>query len=704
MKPPKLLCNRCLAVSSVTVWSAGNWCCVRCLAGSAMAAGSTSLVAEGGLGEGGGRLCVCPLRCRLGGLGAGAGGLDELVVGLCEPRARVADHRRGLVQHLHLLLHVVRVRARCFHPLHLGALIRHLLFVRRQVLVQPLAAARLDFESARDLLLVCHFVVVVVSRGGDVGRSAADRMAAATEVLRQATSIGAPSFVYVMERWRDNPEYIWPGVLHCERVGEPDAVPAPAPAPAPDAATPRTMIATRRRITPKDCAGGCVFEDVLTFDVARGPRYTVTFEPQVETWRVLPRFYPKVKKYIFVYQEGEPSPTVSVEVVFFDNDAGGYAELVKSIAIKALAKLEKWGKVGPAYKKRVNHDQLVSKVDYIRCYDRLKKKYRHWFAQWKDVRQCSQKHVYEDIGIAAFLVCLCDIEDKIRVGTNEEDDKSRPPHRSFVDLGCGNGLLAHVLSSEGFTGYGVDLNERNVWNQYDRTITKLLAQQFDPSTASFNVEWLIGNHADELTPWVAVIASRCSYYTKFINLPCCFHGLSGMFDRSDRKLGKYKTYINWLGELGEQCGFQMELEWLRIPSTKNACWVGRRRTFAPSDAAAAAAIRTCVDALIAPHVPFECRRIGGRNAAHTHGEGAENDAVAEPVAEVGMDALKPEAECAKPEAGATKNPGVDVATKSEADPTKKPEDDANVEAPCSKLTAGDDTTKKPADAQQVAGK
>lgn len=33
--------------------------------------------------------------------------------------------------------------------------------------------------------------------------------------------------------------------------------------------------------------------------------------------------------------------------------------------------------------------------------------------------------------------------------------------QTFVDLGCGNGFLVHILTSEGYKGYGIDLNEVN---------------------------------------------------------------------------------------------------------------------------------------------------------------------------------------------------------------------------------------------------
>jgi len=37
---------------------------------------------------------------------------------------------------------------------------------------------------------------------------------------------------------------------------------------------------------------------------------------------------------------------------------------------------------------------------------------------------------------------------------------------SFIDMGCGNGLLVHVLNSEGYSGVGLDVRSRKMWAQY----------------------------------------------------------------------------------------------------------------------------------------------------------------------------------------------------------------------------------------------
>lgn len=51
-----------------------------------------------------------------------------------------------------------------------------------------------------------------------------------------------------------------------------------------------------------------------------------------------------------------------------------------------------------------------------------------------------QKFVYEDVAIATYLILLFEEERK-----ETGDDKKQ----SYVDLGCGNGLLVHILNSEG---------------------------------------------------------------------------------------------------------------------------------------------------------------------------------------------------------------------------------------------------------------
>lgn len=69
--------------------------------------------------------------------------------------------------------------------------------------------------------------------------------------------------------------------------------------------------------------------------------------------------------------------------------------------------------------------------------------------------------MYEDIAIATYLLILWQ-----RERTLCADSQKR---QSFVDLGCGNGLLVYILSAEGHRGVGIDLRKRGIWDQYPVT-------------------------------------------------------------------------------------------------------------------------------------------------------------------------------------------------------------------------------------------
>ena len=62
-----------------------------------------------------------------------------------------------------------------------------------------------------------------------------------------------------------------------------------------------------------------------------------------------------------------------------------------------------------------------------------------------------EKFVHEDVAIAAYLILLWE----------EEEEKA-----TFLDLGCGNGLLVYILSREGYAGRGVDIRRRKIWDAY----------------------------------------------------------------------------------------------------------------------------------------------------------------------------------------------------------------------------------------------
>lgn len=71
---------------------------------------------------------------------------------------------------------------------------------------------------------------------------------------------------------------------------------------------------------------------------------------------------------------------------------------------------------------------------------------------WPECTDAS-KFVYEDLAITAYLLLLWEL--------NESKEK-----QTFVDLGCGNGLLVYILTKEGHSGVGLDVRKRNIWSMY----------------------------------------------------------------------------------------------------------------------------------------------------------------------------------------------------------------------------------------------
>ena len=118
--------------------------------------------------------------------------------------------------------------------------------------------------------------------------------------------------------------------------------------------------------------------------------------------------------------------------------------------------------------------------------------------------------------------------------------------------------------------------------------------------------FIISNHADELTPWTPVLASIFNS-SGYISIPCCSWAFDTKFERSRLReynaflelqsqekeeeatfvetlnLGgdagshssAYSVYRIWLAKLSLACGWDLESETLRIPSTRNWAIVGK---------------------------------------------------------------------------------------------------------------------------------
>ncbi|NXI43793.1 TRM44 methyltransferase, partial [Galbula dea] len=240
-----------------------------------------------------------------------------------------------------------------------------------------------------------------------------------------------------------------------------------------------------------------------------------------------------------------------------------------------LSKLAKWS-VEQKPKEFKSTLSLISVAKYREVYQDLKEKYKEMVKVWPEVTD-PEKFVYEDVAIATYLLVLWE---------EERRKKGLPKKQSFVDLGCGNGLLVHILNNEGHSGRGIDVRRRKIWDMYGPE-THLEESTIMPGDTHLfpDTDWLIGNHSDELTPWIPVIAARSSYLCCYFVLPCCFFDFHGKYSRRQSKKTQYREYLDFVAQVGFVCGFHVEEDCLRIPSTKRVCLIGRNRSYPPTESA-----------------------------------------------------------------------------------------------------------------------
>ncbi|XP_011870836.1 PREDICTED: probable tRNA (uracil-O(2)-)-methyltransferase [Vollenhovia emeryi] len=247
---------------------------------------------------------------------------------------------------------------------------------------------------------------------------------------------------------------------------------------------------------------------------------------------------------------------------------------------KFLPRLTRWMDTEHgAVDQRISSLSLVSVERYTQLYNRLKGKYGAGMVSAWPENTDPAKFVYEDVAIATYLLLLWEKE-RLETGAQEP--------QSFVDLGCGNGLLVHILSSEGHRGTGIDLRRRKIWDLFPEG-TRLQVGTIVPSSDTVfpGVDWVIGNHSDELTPWIPVIAARSSYECRFFLLPCCAYEFDGSkYRRRIASESQYSDYMSYVRGVCEGCGFLTLTDRLRIPSTKRICFVGWKRTYARENIAA----------------------------------------------------------------------------------------------------------------------
>ncbi|CAH0046405.1 unnamed protein product [Clonostachys solani] len=323
----------------------------------------------------------------------------------------------------------------------------------------------------------------------------------------------------------------------------------------------------------------------------------IIYLPHVESAQETPFYHPKVKGVAHLHEWDPTTGTGSISVLFLPFLGHPLSDnKLQRTAFHLLQIIHKHGESAD-YVKRVHHDMVVPRATFQDRYAGLKGKYaRRLIESWSEQTDPT-KHIFEDLGIAAFLIELWSC-----MYTADS------PFPGFVDIGCGNGLLVHILNLEGYHGWGFDARSRRSWEQYksqnDLTASgtsleeRLLlphlvagdaAELHDKLPGSVGIHdgrfppgtFIVSNHADELTPWTPLlaVASNCP----FISIPCCSHNLGGDKYRppppKDKTKGAstYASLVEWVTEIAEDCGWVVETEFLRIPSTRNTALLGRSR-------------------------------------------------------------------------------------------------------------------------------
>ena len=367
----------------------------------------------------------------------------------------------------------------------------------------------------------------------------------------------------------------------------------------------------------------------------------VTYLPHISSAAESPFYHPAVRAigFLHTFNPQTQQGSISIHYSFFESEPRS-AKLERT-AQHLLAVLLRHGTgCAAGYIKRVNHDVIIPQAVVQNTYARLKVKYaRALFSIWVESTDPT-KHVYEDLSIAAFL---------IELWAEMYQDIEFP---GFVDIGCGNGLLVHILLEEGYNGWGFDARRRKSWaihsfkaqenlkelvlipsilqtnattassqtlnsvpatspieapapflesattvrgnqenNSNNADMTKTTIEQTS-TTAITNGEFpkgtfIISNHADELTPWTPILGNLSE--SPFMMIPCCSHDLGGAKFRAPHpkqpkaSSSTYASLVSWVSKIAEDCGWVVEKEMLRIPSTRNAAIIGRHRETAFQD-------------------------------------------------------------------------------------------------------------------------
>ncbi|KAF2708276.1 DUF1613-domain-containing protein [Pleomassaria siparia CBS 279.74] len=331
----------------------------------------------------------------------------------------------------------------------------------------------------------------------------------------------------------------------------------------------------------------------------KAERYLVVYLPHATDPDKIPFYHPKIRGLAILYtyhptvSPGKPLGTLSLYYDLFPQRP--LDNRMTRTALKMLEIIHKHSRGRMAgYQKRVHHDIVIAQKPFQDTYAYLKGKYcKGLIDAWVE-QTPAEKHVFEDLGIAAFLIELwtgmygggnsaqesAEFKGEEMQGAerNEEIDlerananakaKAKTNFPGFVDIGCGNGILVWILNQEGWSGWGFDARRRKTWATFDSSYDDKLKEMLlvpevlnlKPSSIDVDINvneslatthlagpathngifptgtFIVANHADELTIWTPCLAFLSE--SPFIAIPCCSHNFGGTRFRAPRRAAK----------------------------------------------------------------------------------------------------------------------------------------------------------------------
>lgn len=150
----------------------------------------------------------------------------------------------------------------------------------------------------------------------------------------------------------------------------------------------------RRKLLPRRPGRDPALEQFCTLYTSGENADTLVLTPIVEPGSSLPYYHPTVSHLAFRYIRSN-TPTLQIDV---DPLPGTPTDVNARLYRTCLALLETlhrygWGAV-TNYKKRVNHDCLVSREEYQDLYLQMRERHKHLVGTWKEVTD-PLKHVFE---------------------------------------------------------------------------------------------------------------------------------------------------------------------------------------------------------------------------------------------------------------------------------------------------------------------